>query len=198
MDTVTDDRDCAKVWNEKGMGYAKLENWEVAKRYLEKCVEADPDNGEYWYHLGLIFRNMGKATEAIPHYEKAISCQPNNGRFWSGLGLACWEAGYPEKELHAYEEGLKVAPEDPELWYNKGGLLMKSERFIEARYCFEKSIAYDPTDRFAMENLRHCTENIEQIAILGIVDRDPSGNVRGAVMYWNMDVDDLIQRRKGE
>lgn len=87
---MNNDRECAKDWNVKGMRYAELENWEVAKRYFEKCVEVDPENGEYLNNLGLLYCNQCRYAESILIFERAIVCSPHEGHFWLSLGHASY------------------------------------------------------------------------------------------------------------
>lgn len=35
--------------------------------------------------------------------------------------------------------------------------------------------------------LNHCKKFIKQVAIIGVVDPESSGRMKGVVMYWNMD-----------
>jgi tetratricopeptide (TPR) repeat protein len=189
---MTDDRDLAVSWNQKGVNYAKLEMWHVATKYFEKCVEVDPDCGEYWNNLGSVYGDQWKFAEAIPYHEKAVACSPHVGRFWVKLGIAYGFTGEMEKALFAYDEGLKNDPEDPDLWFNKGVCLIKENRFIEAKEVFEKTLELLPGERQVVLHLNHCEEHIEHIAIMGIVDSDPSGMMKGAIMYWNMDEIDKV------
>lgn len=186
MAHTNDDREYAKEWNEKGLRYAKIENWEVAKRYFEKCIDADPDNGEYWNNLGLIYSNQWKFRESIPYLEKAVAYCPHVGQFWISLGHAYWGLGDIKKELQVYEKGLQIHPNYLDLWYNKGVCLLNSQRFIEAKECFKQVLILDPNERFAPLHIKDCEDKIEQYVIAGSIERDPSGNVKGTVLYWTL------------
>ena len=67
------DPDSLKVaWNNKGLTFAILENYEEAIICYEKALECDPRLKESHYNKGRALSFLGRFPEAIESYEKAI------------------------------------------------------------------------------------------------------------------------------
>jgi len=72
------DPDSLKVaWNNKGLTFAILENYEEAIICYEKALEYDPTLKEPYYNKGRAFSFLERFPEAIESYEKAIELDEN-------------------------------------------------------------------------------------------------------------------------
>jgi tetratricopeptide (TPR) repeat protein len=72
------DSDSLKVaWNNKGLTFAILENYEEAIICYEKALEYDPTLKEAYYNKGRAFSFLERFPEAIESYEKAIELDEN-------------------------------------------------------------------------------------------------------------------------
>jgi tetratricopeptide (TPR) repeat protein len=72
------DSDSLKVaWNNKGLTFAILENYEEAIICYEKALEYDPTLKEAYYNKGRALSFLGRFPEAIESYEKAIELDEN-------------------------------------------------------------------------------------------------------------------------
>lgn len=75
---VFSDPDSLKVaWNNKGLTFANLENYEEAISCYEKALECDPNLKKSHYNKGRAFSFLGRFPEAIESYEKAIALDEN-------------------------------------------------------------------------------------------------------------------------
>ena len=72
------DPDSLKVaWNNKGLTFAILENYEEAIICYEKALECDPTLKESRYNKGRALSFLGRFSDAIENYEKAIELDTN-------------------------------------------------------------------------------------------------------------------------
>lgn len=72
------DSDSLKVaWNNKGLTFAILKNYEEAISCYEKALEYDSTLKEGYYNKGRAFSFLGRFPEAIESYEKAIELDEN-------------------------------------------------------------------------------------------------------------------------
>ena len=71
------ERPNAKLINNIGLCYYKLNRYEEAKEYYQKSVELDPNYEVPYYNLSLIYVKTGQIEEAIEMCEKALSINPD-------------------------------------------------------------------------------------------------------------------------
>ncbi|MCQ2959369.1 MAG: hypothetical protein MJ198_04170 [Bacteroidales bacterium] len=88
--------------------YIKTNQLENATAYLQKAIEADPNNTAYIFNLGYLNETMNNRDAAIENYKKAIAIDANepNSNFNYGRLLA--------------ENGNAVMKEAEKLWGKKG------------------------------------------------------------------------------
>lgn len=68
----------SKQTNEAGIQHYKMEHWDVAKKYFEDAVQADPTQAEPHFNLGLALHQLGNHSEATAHFKKAVELDPSN------------------------------------------------------------------------------------------------------------------------
>lgn len=88
--------------------YIKTNQLENATAYLQKAIEADPQNTAYLFNLGYLNETMNNSEAAVENYKKAISIDANepNSNFNYGRILAT--------------KGNAVMKEADKLWGKKG------------------------------------------------------------------------------
>ncbi len=71
-------------------------------------------------------------------------------------GLECQEKGELEKAEHCYRQALELAPERPSVMNNLAAVLLRLQRYGEARSLCEKLLAMDSKDAEAILNSGNC------------------------------------------
>lgn len=117
-----------------------------ASQFLDKAIEADPQNVALLNTKGMLIEQQGKVDEALTYYEKALAIDPTNssvnsslGRYYFNRALATEDEYYNKKK---FDEGDRQA----------APLYEKSLPFYETAYAFD-SEHKDKNIAVALRNL---------------------------------------------
>jgi len=89
---------------------------------------------------GLICLAANDAGSALPWFDRAIAIDPGHAQAWSNRGAALQELGRPEA-LACFDEALRLGLEEPTLFYNRGNLMLATQRPEAAIACYERALA---------------------------------------------------------
>jgi tetratricopeptide (TPR) repeat protein len=94
--------------------YTSLGRSDVAYRYLETAIKANPDQGAYYHQLGVIRRREGCRPEALAAFHQALQrgMGKDESATWRHIGDVYVDLFAPEKALEAYENAIKFQPND--------------------------------------------------------------------------------------
>ncbi len=93
---------------------------EKALTYLQKAIEADPQNHSFYFAEGTLFDKMGRLEDSKAAYEKAIEIKPDYFDAWYNLGVLYYNKAVemskaandiPPREQKRYDEAVKAALE---------------------------------------------------------------------------------------
>ncbi len=66
--------DIAKaIYNNFGVIYVKMENWELAAQAFNEALNLDPDYKEANFNMGILYAKMGNAEKALMYWSKALN-----------------------------------------------------------------------------------------------------------------------------
>lgn len=170
----------ARIYNNIGIGYIKLENWTKAEFYMKEslaiCEELNLKFGMTFTlgNLGIIYRNQNNLDEALLMYQKsiAISESMNNkratGRTLISVGKLYEEKQEYQKALTTYERSLEIMTEFSEkqslsiIYLNLGSLKTKMKDFEEARSYYNKGLLITE-DAGMLDNTKNIREGLSQL-----------------------------------
>jgi spermidine synthase len=107
----------AAVWNNLGICYKKLEQFQKAVRAFEKAVEQDAGLMLACFNLGEVYAKLGDFAAASRNYEKALmlSSPAMKTYIYDKLAHAYLLQKQYSLALRAIEKALEFAPNDPAL-----------------------------------------------------------------------------------
>jgi len=98
---------------------------------------------------GNIFSSNGDQDEAIRVYNKALQINRNFAPAYNFRGMAFEKLGRYAEALAAYQKAIEISPADSvesgAYWLNKSKLLQSRGSDQEARFCYAKAMALDPS-----------------------------------------------------
>jgi tetratricopeptide (TPR) repeat protein len=121
-----------------------------AEKYFSRAVALDSKSAlAYSYHAILLMSQGAdpeEMAEAKTALEKAVALNPGLGSAWSNLGLLyANDPSALDKALSAAKRAVDSMPGDPRFQYNLAVVLVRMERFDEARTIARKlQISADP------------------------------------------------------
>jgi tetratricopeptide (TPR) repeat protein len=115
-----------------------------SKKYLEKAIELDPQNGRAYFELGLLYnvqQNQGDAQQSL---EKAVQKSPNESKFWYALGEIYRLQEQFEKAIKAYTRAVELDPPYLKATGKLGLLFVDAKRYDEAEALLIPAIRREP------------------------------------------------------
>lgn len=100
-------------------------------------------------HLGIALEMQGRHDEALAAFRRALAHDPLNAEAHRELNALLYRQGRSGEFLASYDSALQRVPPAPSspsaaLLLEKGGFLLRTERFEEARACFARVVALAP------------------------------------------------------
>ena len=127
----------------------KQKRHEEAQALYAHVIKMRPTDAELFNDLGYSFYLSGNLSKAESALGKAIQIEPGNPRFHNNYGMVLGQQGRLEA---AFEEFLKVGSE-ADAHYNMAFIYASQERVEDAKLCFRRALASDPTHSKASKAL---------------------------------------------
>jgi len=125
----------------------------AAEEGFRAVLAQEPGNPDAHYGLSLLLYEAGDAEAALRHAQFATSARPIEYRYIAQLGLCHVRLGnFPIAE-RLMRKALHGLPEDKSCWNNMGIVYAAKGNPAQARQCFERALALDPSFENAKKNL---------------------------------------------
>jgi superkiller protein 3 len=156
----------AAAYNNMGLAYDYLQNYDEAIRCFQKAIAIDPNSVNAYYNMGIAYYNLGNYREAIRCYKKAIAIDPNDAAAYNNMGSAYADLEDYREAIRCYKKAIAIDPNDAAAYYNAayynmGNAYANLEDYREAIRCYQKAIAIDPNDVNAYYNMGIAYHNLE-------------------------------------
>jgi tetratricopeptide (TPR) repeat protein len=130
----------------RGLLYAKLNDYDKSLEYLNKVIHLDPNEPDNYVCKAYILAQSNKfKEEAIYYYDKSIELNSNLISSYFNKANLMKELKYYDKALKLYDLILNKNANDPIVLNNKGLCLLDMNLVDEALAYFDEAIKYDPT-----------------------------------------------------
>ena len=124
------------VWNERGICYRTLGNYDEALKSFLRAVELAPGNVEILYELGETLEQMGVMQmnnryleAAVETFKMVVNRLPNNMESWNHIGICLKELGRPE-ESKFYLTGPGISNSGKRMYPSRGNVTSTCEGAI--------------------------------------------------------------------
>lgn len=167
----------------KGLAQERTGQYDKARDIYEGLLKQYPDRAEPLHRLAVVADKQRRHPEAQTLYMQAIKMQPRNGELFNDLGYSFYLAGFLPKAESALAKAVQIEPENGRYRNNLGMVMGQQGRiqdafkqfaaagseadahfnvaFIyasqgqvnEAKTCFQRALACDPTHEKASKAL---------------------------------------------
>jgi len=127
--------------------YSKAKQFDEAVEYLDKAIEADPNNKVYYFAKGTFFDQTDRYDESFEAYQKALEIDPTYFDAMFNIGVLQFNKG-----ADLFNEANDLPPDDFARIDELTELAFVE--FQKAAEYFEKALELDPTDIVTMKQLK--------------------------------------------
>jgi tetratricopeptide (TPR) repeat protein len=153
------------VWNNLGVCYYNLENYQEARKSYDKALEVeryekslkkDANEGyvsdveaHRWFLKGNLLRKLRKYDKARDCYDESLKINSTDTGAWLNKGLCFYNSGEYEEARNSYRKALEMESDTnttAEVWNNLGVCSFDLGDFEEARKSYDRAIEIDPNN----------------------------------------------------
>lgn len=140
-----DIKPAAVYYQNIGMAYEKMNDYENAEKAYLKSIELEPGNPDYLNYTGVFYHiHLQNAVKALEYYKKAIASKDTEAVYYQNLGLAYKNLQtYPEAE-EAYLKSLELEPSKAGYQYEVGTFYFDEGDDEKALPYFRKAAMLEP------------------------------------------------------
>lgn len=149
----------ADILYNKGTVLAQTGQYEDARPYLERAVDADPSNPDAWYNLAVTYTNLGKLEQARGILEKLLESYPSEASYHYSLGIALRADGNKKEALKKFVRARDLSPTYAEAQYAVALTLEQLGKKKDAVAEWERYLEID-SDSLWAEEARVRLENL--------------------------------------
>ncbi|MFA7694790.1 MAG: response regulator [Methanoregula sp.] len=109
------DEKLSYVWNDRGICYRMLGDYEEALKSFLRAVELAPGNAETLYELGETLEQMGVMQmnnryldAAVETFKMVVNILPNSMDTWNHIGICLKELGKPEESKFYFDRARDI------------------------------------------------------------------------------------------
>lgn len=150
------------------MDYILLRDYADADKWLSEAVEWSPNNELYCYYLGRTKYAENRFQEAIGEFHRCLTLTPRDVRAEYNLGLAYEGLGQEDQAAAAYRTAIDweeaASGQDPQPYLDLGILLLQQNKASDALPLLQKSVALDPHNPRAHEQLGQAWAQLSNLA----------------------------------
>ena len=136
--------DYAAVYNNLGIIYDDLGQYETAVQNYGKAVALNPNLAEAYYNRGIAYQNLMQHELAIQDYDKFIELNPNSAEAYYNRGFAYTFLRQIKKAVKNYSKAIKIDPDYADAYNNRGFSYFELKRYRRALKDCDKAIQLMP------------------------------------------------------
>lgn len=150
-----------------GMEYLFLEDFENAKLYFMKCVEADEEDYSALYNIIYCFEYLDQEVAAIEYLNDFLNKNPYCEVAWHQVGKLYSDAKEYDKAVAAFDFAIISDDRFIGAYLEKGRVLEKLKKFNEAIESYTITLGIDDPTSFALLRIGKCHEKLgnEEMAL---------------------------------
>ncbi|MDE6132659.1 MAG: tetratricopeptide repeat protein [Oscillospiraceae bacterium] len=100
-----------------GNCYMRMEDYEKALAYQEKCTALAPEYFKAWVNMGVAYKRLGNSEKAYECYDTALQYDTQDyAPFYISLGASYIERGKPVSAVEYLEKAQRLDPENADIY----------------------------------------------------------------------------------
>ncbi len=117
---------------------------EKSAAYLERVIQAAPNDAEARFLLGQVREQQGQPDQALAHYRQAARLSPGEGQYLAASAETLARLGKLPEALKFVEEALAASADNPEVQQRAGDIYLTAGQPAEAAQAFQQLVVARP------------------------------------------------------
>jgi len=167
---IKEDPNNASYYNNRGIAYSNLEDYEKAIQDYNRAIELNPNDDSVYFNRGTVYYCLKEFEKAIENYNKGIELNPNDNFVYFNRGNIHFKLEKYEKAIQDYNKAIELEPNDASYYNNRGTIFTNLEKYEEAIQDYNRAIELEPNDAstyfnrgIAFANLNNYDKAIENL-----------------------------------
>jgi len=144
----------AILWNEWGMLYLSVGQFEKAQEKIEYSLGMDPGFEQTWTIQADLYANQDMITDALDAYQTALEVDPKQADVWLRIGDIQRQREELEPAVEAYEEALELRPRHVQAWRVLGSLYAQTGQVQQGIEALQRALELAPNGNDAWDTHR--------------------------------------------
>ena len=136
----------ANVYNNRGIAYASLGQYQLAIDDYNKAIRLEPDHASAYNNRGNAYANLGQHQQAIDDFNHVLRLEPNHASAYNNRGIAYFKLGQYKRAIVDYNKALRLEPDHANAYNNRGNAYFKLGQYKLAIDDYNKAIQLKPDD----------------------------------------------------
>jgi tetratricopeptide (TPR) repeat protein len=125
--------DCLKLWLKKAVALKQMGKPKEALQALNYALDLNSTDRVAILEKADLLYECKNYVKAAHLYKQILNYEPENIEVWNKLGNALYRMGHDDESLLCYEKSLSLDSKNMDAIINKGYILMKQEKWEEAK-----------------------------------------------------------------
>ncbi len=132
------DPNAANVYNNRGVAYYALDEYDLAVADYSKAIELDPNAANVYNNRGVAYYALDEYDLAVADYSKAIELDPNYAYGYYNRGVAYYALAEYDLAVADYSQAIELDPNYAYSYYNRGAAYYALDEYDLAAADFKK------------------------------------------------------------
>jgi len=131
-------------WITIAQEYLEQDDYDNALKCYKNAELLSPENNDILNDLAYTCERAGFLDESISYYRKYIEKDPFNDNVWLNIGTTYARRDESDKAIEAFDYAHALNSANSSALYNKGILLINSDKFSDALEIFDEFLLLEP------------------------------------------------------
>ncbi|MGA9111573.1 MAG: tetratricopeptide repeat protein [Smithella sp.] len=141
------------VYNNRGVIYYDLGNYNQAIEDYNRAIEIKPDYAMAYDNRGNAYSSLGNYRQAIEDYNGAIKIKPGYAIAYNNRGIAYGNLGQYQHAIEGYNEAIRLKPDYSDAFYGRGIAYTNLCQYQRAIEDFNRAIRLNPANFQVYNNM---------------------------------------------